>query len=187
MFAVQLRAEMSGDDTDVDVPVLSRQPSRPARIASSSNELKKVPAAREATGPMVGAASWDSSKSRSLLDVQLRESAGRRGASAVSRRLASQPGRPVLVRIDFVRSLDRDVRVVTVGADTIVIDGVAAGRTVEGRRPASIAVAVEGRMYSVVLEGGESSIESANRIARRLSSDFVVETDGSHVRIVRER
>ncbi len=179
---------MGADDTDVEVPVLSRTPSRtpsrPGRMTSSP----KLVAAREATGPVVGAASWEPMKARSLIDVQLRESAGRRGAQTVTRRLASEPkGRPVLVRIDLARSTDRDARLVMVGADSIVVEGVALGRTSDGRRPATLAVVVEGSMYSIVVEGGETAVECASRIARRLSSDFVVEVEGGLVRIVRER
>lgn len=190
---LQLRAQQQvARDTLVDVPVLRRRRRVRRRAQSEVREAAEAQETIEAPAPVAPVRA----DSRPLWDVRLGESKGRRGHRRKSQRIdpvaLGLEARPAAVRLDWVRSRDRSMRVQMLGADTVVVEGLAAGESVSGRRPVSIAVGVEGRMYSVQVEAGATAAAAAARLAQRLERGFEVELltldDGRPaVRLTRER
>lgn len=142
-------------------------------------------------------------KSR-LAQVRVREAIVRRNhlidrAERAPRRASSAP-KMTLVRVDWVRADDAGLRAQRSGADGLRLSGFVEGAPVRaGRapsapraaRPASLAVGVDGLIFTTALTTGDDAAAAARALAQRLGHHFdvAVELEGDDVvlRLLRPR
>lgn len=129
------------------------------------------------------------------------ESSKRRASSTRRGSSASRSSAPRLVRVDFVRARDASLKVEGVCQDTFTLVGRASGHVPStfGARAAgctaptraSLAVGIDGEIFSVRLEENAPAALCAARIAERLQDRYVVEVELDRaqavVRLVRPR
>ena len=127
-------------------------------------------------------------RSSRLSDLRVSESVARRAARRVSTVVANpaqERGEAVaLVRLAWVRCEDSGLDANAMGADGILLQGVATGQLQPGRRrpPSSapnagpaLSVGVDGLMYSVRLSPGDTPALIARKLSKRLRKKFLVE------------
>jgi hypothetical protein len=206
MHAVQIRAAMCGpEDTDVDAPkplprgrTVLLMPRRPPPPPAPERAVTEAPTAVRTRAPR------PRGQTR-LVDLQVQESKQRR----VARRLSTIVTNPAvergeamsIVRVAWHRSEDAGLGLCGYGRDGVLITGRMTGMMVPGARRAvrvggptgpSVAVGIDGLMYTIFPERGDSAALVAQKLAARLRARFEVEVEhrgveGTLVRVRSER
>lgn len=186
MHAVALLSRLAeAHDTDVDEQgVAERRVRRRSRGLSTSeqSEVSESPLAGEAGGAL------EPVTSGRLDEVRVRETIAKKLAASAIQLVPAPAQAAVPLSFDFVRSQDRSQRLVSVGPDVIAIHGIATGalaHSIRGaspvfparreQRPIAVSVAVEGLLFAVRVDAGDTAEVTAHRLIERLERHFSVE------------
>lgn len=165
---VEQLAELRRRDTEISVPVFRRRRirgrPRPADLPVNLEENSP-----EVAYPLVDPG--DTLAQGSALAVALREATVRRN----HRPSALPEANPFpKVEIAWARARDEGLSLRRIGADAVLLQGTAAGRTA-GPRHAALSLGIDGVAFTVPVRKDESARVCANRLAGRLSCHYRVE------------
>jgi hypothetical protein len=181
-------------DTSVDVtrPKALLRP-RPANEAAEAPEPE--PSAREA--PTVGRRQdpGDTMARAPLAQVRVREAIVRRNEELERSEVEARGEPPAnsvsLVRIDWVRTLDRRLRVALIGRDTLEVSIVRRSSSpLPSAAPApapTLSIGLEGQLFTVSSASDADAVEIARCIARRLERHFEIDLGPGDARRARVR
>ncbi len=112
-----------------------------------------------------------------LADVRLHETKVRRRSSTIAgRRPSSTSGAPVRgFEVELVRSTDSSQQIRRGDEGELVIEGLATGSIDPDERAPTVAVMVDGTLYAVGVEGGDTARETAQRLRTRLERTLKVD------------
>ncbi len=79
------------------------------------------------------------------------------------------------VQISFARSRDQRQRLSLYGKDALLVEGIASGASKVGGQKAALSIGVDGLIFTVAVERGDTAKRSMARLAERLSAHFEVE------------
>lgn len=112
-----------------------------------------------------------------LSDVRLHETKVRRRASTIAgRRPSSTSGAPLRgFEVELVRSTDSSQTIQRGEGEELVISGLATGALDPHDRAPTVSVMVDGTLYAVGVEGGDTARETAERLRTRLGRTLEVQ------------
>lgn len=177
MTPIQVREALPDDDRDTiaDTPEAAEfQRNRRLRKPLSRGETR-LPARPDEIrdeGPAI-----TSVERGRLADVRLHETKVRRRSSTIAgRRPSSTSGAPLRgFEVELVRSTDSTQSIGRGDAEDLVILGFASGPLDPDERAPTVSVMVDGTLYAVGVEAGDSARDTAERLRTRLQRTLKVE------------
>lgn len=188
MLAVVPRSPVEAHDTDVDArparPTVRLRLKTPLPAREPSQKINPL-----ADGPVLAGAPISAEESLcagQLAAVRVREARvkvqatlNQKKAEAAAPSIEPPPPPTMVpdVRIAFLRSTDRSQRVARYGADGFVVRGTATGGNAPrpGAPRPMISVGIDGLIFSVPVEAGDSAYQAFQRLVDRLGRAFEVE------------
>jgi len=174
---VSLKAPLSDEDKDTEADSPESEDNRRRRLTRRVGRrapTKSSEASEETViddGPPIKAVATGK-----LSDVLRHETSVRRRASTLAdRRPSSSSGKRAAFEIELARSIDSSQQIERISVDRVVISGIATGPLDDGDRAPTVSLLVDGTLYAVGVESGDTAAETAARLAARLSRALRVE------------
>lgn len=163
-------------DTEADTPEAADEQRRRRHRVSGRRPTTRAPA--EAPEEVVDEGPPITSVAQGrLADVRLHETKVRRRSSTIAgRRPSSTSGAPLRgFTVELVRSLDVSQTIHRTEQDELIIEGLATGAVDPEARAPTVSVMVDGTVYAVSVEPGDSARETAERLRVRLERALKIE------------
>jgi hypothetical protein len=175
---VRVRAEVPDEerDTEADTPEAADEQRRRRHRVPARRPTTRAPA--ESPDEVVDEGPPITSVAQGrLADVRLHETKVRRRSSTIAgRRPSSTSGAPLRgFTVELVRSLDASQTIHRTEQDELIIEGLATGAIDPEARAPTVSVMVDGTVYAVGVEPGDSARETADRLRTRLERALKVE------------